>query len=96
MPVRKYSCFNIPVYRNRTEEHSCRSPYHERYTQTSASDNPEGHVIKFTAFYQGEDIVHTILEKQLYRFHSLLTEVVRNLRCTILKDIFRDSHWFNV
>ena len=41
MPVRKYFCFNIPVYRNMAEEPSCRSPYHEEYIQTSASGNPE-------------------------------------------------------
>ena len=42
MPVRKYFCFNIPVYRNMAEEPSCRSPYHEEYIQTSVSGNPEG------------------------------------------------------
>lgn len=42
MPVRKYFCFNIPVYRNMAEEPSCRSPYHEEYIQTSASGSPEG------------------------------------------------------
>ena len=42
MPVRKYFCFNIPVYRNMAEEPSCRSPYHEEYIQTSVSGNSEG------------------------------------------------------
>ena len=42
MPVRKYFCFNIPVYRNMAEEPSCRSPYHEEYIQTSVSGSPEG------------------------------------------------------
>ena len=42
MSVRKYFCFNIPVYKNMAEEPSCRSPYHEEYIQTSASGNPEG------------------------------------------------------
>ena len=40
--VRKYFCFNIPIYKNMAEETSCRSPYHEGYIQTSASGNPEG------------------------------------------------------
>ena len=40
--VRKYFCFNIPIYKNMAEEPSCRSPYHEEYIQTSASGNPEG------------------------------------------------------
>ena len=46
------------------------------------------YVIKLAAFYQREDKcrvscciltadVHTVLEQQLYRFHPLLTEVVR-------------------
>ena len=39
--VRKYFCFNIPIYKNMAEETSCRSPYHEGYIQTSASGNPE-------------------------------------------------------
>ena len=39
--VRKYFCFNIPVYKNMAEEPSCRSYYHEEYIQTSASGNPE-------------------------------------------------------
>ena len=39
--VRKYFCFNIPVYKNMAEEPSCRSPYHEEYIQTSVSGNPE-------------------------------------------------------
>ena len=58
------------------------------------------YVIKFTAFYQREDEcrvscciltadVHTVLEQQLYRFHPLLTEVVRYFRCTVLEDIFQ-------
>ena len=42
MPVRKYFCFNIPVYRNMAEEPSCRSPYHEEYIQTSVLGNSEG------------------------------------------------------
>ena len=42
MSVRKYFCFNIPVYKNMAEGPSCRSPYHEEYIQTSASGNPEG------------------------------------------------------
>lgn len=42
MPVRKYFCFNIPVYRNMAEAPSCRSPYHEEYIQTSVSGSPEG------------------------------------------------------
>ena len=42
MPVRKYFCFNIPVYRNMAEAPSCRSPYHEEYIQTSVSGNSEG------------------------------------------------------
>lgn len=39
--VRKYFCFNIPIYKNMAEEPSCRSYYHEEYIQTSASGNPE-------------------------------------------------------
>ena len=39
--VRKYFCFNIPVYKNMAEEPSCRNYYHEEYIQTSASGNPE-------------------------------------------------------
>ena len=42
MPVRKYFCFNIPVYRNMAEAPSCRSPYHKEYIQTSVSGSPEG------------------------------------------------------
>ena len=42
MSLRKYFCFNIPIYKNMAEEPSCRSPYHEGYIQTSASGNPEG------------------------------------------------------
>ena len=42
MSVRKYFCFNIPVYKNMAEGLFCRSPYHEEYIQTSASGNPEG------------------------------------------------------
>ena len=41
MSVRKYFCFNIPVYKNMAEGLFCRSPYHEEYIQTSASGNPE-------------------------------------------------------
>ena len=41
MSARKYFCFNVLVYKNMIEEPSCRSPYHEEYIQTSASDNPE-------------------------------------------------------
>ena len=73
------------------EEPSCRSPYHEEYIQTSVSGNPEDLIVQLTAFYQGEDecrvscciltaYVHTVLEQQLYRFHPLLTEVVRYFR----------------
>ena len=39
--VRKYICFNIPIYKNMAEEPYCRSYYHEEYIQTSASGNPE-------------------------------------------------------
>ena len=42
MSARKYFCFNIRVYKNMAEESSCHRPYHEEYTQTSASGNPEG------------------------------------------------------
>lgn len=42
MLARKYFCFNTPVYKNKAEEPSCRTPYHEEYIQSSASDNPEG------------------------------------------------------
>ena len=42
MSVRKYFCFNIPVYKNMAEGLFCHSPYHEEYIQTSASGNPEG------------------------------------------------------
>lgn len=65
------------------------------------------YVIKLAAFYQRKDecrvscciltaYVHTVLEQQLYRFHPLLTEVVRYFRRTVLEDIFRDFHWFIV
>jgi len=58
------------------------------------------YVIKFAAFYQRKDEcrvscciltadVHTVLEQQLYRFHPLLTEVVRYFRRTVLEDIFQ-------
>ena len=42
MSVRKYFCFNIPVYKNMAEGLFCHSPSHEEYLQTSASGNPEG------------------------------------------------------
>ena len=49
------------------------------------------YIVQLTAFYQGEDecrvfcgcltsYIHTVLEQQLYRFHPLLTEVVRDFR----------------
>ncbi len=59
-----------------------------------------GYIIKLAAFYQRKDecrvscciltaYVHTVLEQQLYRFHPLLTEVVRYFRRTVLEDIFQ-------
>ena len=59
-----------------------------------------GYVIKLAAFYQREAecrvfcriltaYIHTVLEQQLYRFHPLLTEIVRDFRSTVLEDISR-------
>lgn len=94
MSARKYFYFNIPVYKSIAEG----SSYHEEYIQISALDDPEGLCRLFTTLYQREDecrafyriltaYVHAVLEKQLYKFHPLLTEAVRYFRYTVLEDI---------
>ena len=69
-----------------------------RMHSKNVSGNPEGYAIKLTVLYQREDecrvfsdsftaYIHTILEQQCYRSHSLFAKIVRYFRRTVLEDI---------
>ena len=100
MSVRKYFCFNIPVYKNMAEGLFVAVLTMKNTFKQVLQVILRVYVVQLTAFYQREDEcrvfcciltadVHTVLEQQLYRFHPLLTEVVRDFRRTVLKDIFQ-------